>query len=71
MTNVSCDGQSCCLHPPESEAVLNRDGVLYLVCVECHAELGPAPEITQRACAIPETVSAPCGADVPHRWGWL
>lgn len=80
MTQNRCESASCCTHPPESEAVLKRDGVLHLVCLECHAELGPAPEITQRACVIPEMVSspavaalapqgAPCGEDVANQWG--
>lgn len=54
---MSCDGIACCTHPAESERVLNRDGVLYLVCVECNTEREPAPAITVAAIGVPESVA--------------
>lgn len=66
--SVSCDGAACCTHPGESQAVLKRDGVLTVVCTECHEELGPAPAIVAE---LVGTTAAPCGEDIPHKWGWL
>lgn len=58
-----CESDSCCTHPEESERVLNRDGVLTIVCLECHEELGEAPAV------IANPLSVPCGDAVPHEWG--
>lgn len=61
-----CSSHDCCPHPDESQRVLNRDGVLVVVCIECHADVGP-PELA----TIGNNNGTPCGEDIPHRWGYL
>lgn len=58
----NCESATCCPHPDESQRVLNRDGVLHVVCVECNTEIGLAD--------VPiSATAAPCGEDIPNRWG--
>lgn len=59
----ACESATCCTHPDESQRVLNRDGVLHIVCVECNTEIGPTPDVPNLVTA------APCGDDIPNRWG--
>lgn len=66
MSAISCDGVACCPHPDESQRVLNRDGVLCVVCVECNTEIGPADTKEHQ---LTHNVAAPCGDDIPNRWG--
>ncbi len=52
----NCESATCCTHPTESERLLKRDGVLYVVCVECGTEMGTSvPDLVSRA--------TPCGSD--------
>lgn len=75
MTNGESNCQ--CPHPDESQRVLKRDGVLVVVCVECQGEVGPALELLKSPSEtiivtpdVPELgTGAPCGEDVPNRWG--
>lgn len=68
--SAHCESSTCCPHPDESQRVLNRDGVLTVVCVECNTEIGAA-EVTLSAQEPNVTQSAqpPCGDDIPNRWG--
>lgn len=75
MTQNRCESASCCTHPDESQRVLNRDGCLHVVCIECNTEIWPAELLESRPMTVivrdvptPGT-GAPCGDDIPNRWG--
>lgn len=61
---VSCDGQSCCLHPAELCRYVMRDGVLHSICTECGSEFDADDmPVVDTAVAVP-ILGTPCGDDV-------
>ncbi len=61
----NCESATCCNHPTESERLLKRDGVLYIVCVECGTEREEVRVVNINVPNMADYVNT----DIPNRWG--